>query len=91
MYESYLEHVKEYWEENTSIDRIDSTKNYCKENCRRATTKEQNLNRSNMREVNWKKVSLAAISRDLWISYRTLSKRVREWVLVEDAIKLWKK
>jgi len=45
MYESYVAHVKEYWEKNTTIDRINPYKDYCKENCRWATIKEQALNK----------------------------------------------
>jgi hypothetical protein len=44
MYESYLEHVKEYGKRNTTLDRIDGTKGYYKENCRWATRKTQNNN-----------------------------------------------
>lgn len=45
MYESYLEHVKKFWEKQTTIDRIDANWNYCKDNCRWATYSEQNRNK----------------------------------------------
>lgn len=44
MYESYLSHVKEHGERNTTIERKDSAGNYCKDNCRWATLKEQARN-----------------------------------------------
>lgn len=41
MYDSYLEHCKEYWIKETTIDRINNDWNYCKNNCKWATYKEQ--------------------------------------------------
>lgn len=45
MYESYLNHVEEYGEKETTIDRKDSNGNYCLENCSWATWKEQSQNK----------------------------------------------
>lgn len=45
MYESYLKHCAEFWERQTTIDRIDNNWDYCKDNCKRSTYLEQNRNR----------------------------------------------
>ena len=49
MYESYLEHCNQYWERQTTIDRIDVDWDYCKENCKRSTFDEQNHNKRNLK------------------------------------------
>jgi len=41
MYESYLEHKKIHWTKNTTLDRRNNDWNYCKDNCKWATKKEQ--------------------------------------------------
>lgn len=52
MLPSYIEHIKGYWagRKNTQIDRINNNWNYCKENCRWVTCKENNPH-NHFREV----------------------------------------
>jgi hypothetical protein len=45
MYESYLEHVKEHGERQTTIDRKENDWHYCKENCKWSTWVEQANNK----------------------------------------------
>lgn len=78
MYESYLEHCKKYGEKNTSIDRIDNNKGYCKENCRWVTTIEQGNNRRNNRiiSIEDKKNTLMNWARKSEINWSTIRSRL---------------
>lgn len=79
MYESYLQHVKEYWEKNTTIDREDNNWNYSKENCRRATNKEQlnNTNSNRYLENNWQRLNITQRSKKTWIAITTIYSRIK--------------
>lgn len=45
MWESYNKHVEDFWEKDTTLDRINRNWHYCKENCKWSTWKEQMHNR----------------------------------------------
>lgn len=79
MYSSYKEHVRIHGEKNTTLDRIDTNGNYCKENCRWATLSTQQSNkRSNMViDFNGQKRTATEWSRITGIPYKTLYARIR--------------
>lgn len=91
MYESYVEHCNIYWRDNTSIDRIDNDWDYCKDNCKRSTKKEQcNNRRSNVKaNIDWETMSLKEIydkySPVVW--YATFYYRYRHWRDIDKALR----
>lgn len=91
MGESYEKHVAEFWEGNTQLDRIDVNWNYCKENCRWVTVKEQQNNRRSNHAVTYKWVhykSIKLLCEELWLPYaRTLS-RINKGRDINDAIEI---
>lgn len=88
-YEEYIKHCNKYWEKETTIDRIDNNWNYCKENCRWATHKEQSRNRRRCKKLiyKWQKYnSLIELCEHEWVSYKIVTKRIFRWYKLEDAI-----
>lgn len=81
MYEGYEEHVKQYGESDTSIERINVNGNYTKDNCTWATRKEQNTNTRQVKHYEYKGelLDLAEIARREGINYRTLRGRILEY------------
>lgn len=71
MYESYLKHVQEFGEEDTTIDRIDPHNHYCKSNCRWATRLVQMNNKTN----------------NLYITIGGVTKTAAEWVREYNTVK----
>lgn len=88
MWESYKEHIKEYWELNTTIDRIDVNWNYCKENCRWATCREQANNRTNnvIVEYGWEILSMPELCRKYNANYDIVRSRYYSWWSIVDAL-----
>jgi hypothetical protein len=82
MYDSYLMHIKEYGEKNTSLDRMGNNSNYCKENCRWATLREQANNKRNSLfiEYNGERKTLSQWCEVLDINQNTVKQRLhRGW------------
>lgn len=78
MYESYLKHIKEFGEKQTTIDRINNDGNYCKENCKWSTRIEQvnNMSRNRIITYNKKTMNLMQWAKELDINYSTLYARI---------------
>lgn len=79
MYDSFLEHLKEFGNMQTTLDRIDNNGNYCKENCRWATRKEQQYNRriTKLIEYNGEKLTITKWGKKLGIDHVLIYRRLK--------------
>lgn len=96
-FENFLEDMGEP-PPGLTLDRRDGTKGYSPDNCRWATPKEQTLNRSVTRwiEYNGETLCLADWARKIGIDFKTLSGRLKRGWPIEEALttppqKTWKK
>ena len=85
MYESYLKHVEEHGEENTSIDRIDNNGNYESSNCRWTNQTKQLINQRERSDntsghtgVSWHKL------RNKWRAYITIDGKIKHLGYFEE-------
>jgi hypothetical protein len=88
MYEDYLLHLSDFGKVQTSIDRIDVNGGYCKENCRWATVREQNLNttRTKRYEYAGKNLTVTEWAEELGINYRIIYARLKHGKMPLDKV-----
>lgn len=81
MHESYEKHVEKYGEKDTQIERINVNGNYCNENCRWATKKEQGQNRRTNRIFIYdgKKMCLSELAKKVGIDRKTITSRIDKY------------
>lgn len=93
MYDSFLEHSSKNNLRNVTLDRIDVLGNYCKENCRWATQKEQSINKKNTIKVMFegKYIPLKTVCENLGKDYNSIYHRMQNGKTLEEALytKLW--
>jgi hypothetical protein len=89
-YDSFVCFLKDMGERphNKTLDRIDNSGNYCKDNCRWASKSEQQRNRSNFicLEAFGKKQTLNQWSDEFGIKVASIYWRIRNGWDIEDAI-----
>lgn len=84
-FEEFYKDMKDWYAIDLTIDREDSTWNYCKSNCRWKTPKEQARNKENNRLYKWK--CLAEWCEELWLNYKTIYSRINlYWWSYKDAL-----
>ena len=88
MHFEYFEHVKDFGEKNTSIDRINNEGHYCRENTRWATQKEQMRNTRFNRLITFKGKTLCLKdwANETKIHYDTLRFRINKNWSIEKAL-----
>lgn len=88
MYKSYLLHVDEFGEKQTTIDRINSDGNYYRDNCRWATMGEQANNKRSTKWINYngKNYTISQLAKEHNLPYKILWQRIKRGESVYDYI-----
>lgn len=84
---SYLEHLNKHTKLQTSLDRIDNNGNYCKENCRWATAKDQSRNNSQKRII-YKDEYISDANKRLGGSKNLIHNRLDRGWKIDDAFNI---
>lgn len=90
MSDSYYKHLKTHGKKNTTLDRIDNNKGYCKENCRWATIKQQARNKKTniLIKHNGTTKTLTEWSIDFGFNYGMANKKLKEGFSFEEVLLL---
>jgi len=83
-FEEFYNDMKDSWEEWLSLDRKNNDWNYCKDNCRWATRKEQQWNTRKNILVNWVCIKQYCIQNNL--NYWAINMRIHLWWSIKKAI-----
>ena len=88
MYQSYIEHTRQFGEKDTSIERINNEGNYSKDNCRWTTKKNQARNTRKNIFVDFEGQSLcvAEWAEKIGLKYGTLYRRLRLGWSIDKAL-----
>ena len=88
MYASYLKHIEEFGELETTIERKDVDGDYCPDNCTWATRTEQCANKRNSVKLDLygRMYSLAEITQEFRINRTTFSDRLKKGWSVERSV-----
>ncbi len=87
-FQNFLEDIGRRPSSDHSLDRIDVNGDYCPENCRWATRKQQNRNKRNTNFLSWggKTQSISQWAEDIGVSYSCLKTRFRNGWSVEKML-----
>lgn len=83
MYESYLAHVRDNGEAQTTIERIDANGDYCLQNCCWATKQQQSQNKRTTISVNVDGItynSIVELAREYKLDYHTVLRKYHKGV-----------
>ena len=89
-FEGFWEDMKDGYSSDLTLDRIDVNGDYCKENCRWITLKEQENNRTNNKIINYKgkDLTLSQIADITGSNYNSIQNRLRKGISIEEAVNI---